>query len=119
MGYGYHLSVRAKAVAAYDAGHGTIEEVAKIFQIGSATLKRWLWLRRDNANLNPRPHGGGNTRKLSDADIAWLQEQRPLHADRTVLEWCAALAAARNVSVSRSAMNRVFGKLGWTRKKSR
>jgi len=51
MGKGYSVDLRAKAVAAYDAGRGSISDVAELFGIGSATLKRWLWRRRDDATL--------------------------------------------------------------------
>ena len=67
--------------------------------------------------MEARPHGGGNTRKLSDADIAWMESERPQHADRIIKEWQEALARERGMVVSRSAVSRVFVAVGWTRKK--
>ena len=60
MGYGYPVVLRQKAVEAYQAGHGSIDEIAVVFGIGSATLKRWMWRKRDDNALEPRPYGGGN-----------------------------------------------------------
>jgi transposase len=117
MGYGYDIDLRTKAVAAYESGRGSIDTVASIFGIGSATLKRWLWRKRDTSSLAPRPYGGGNQRKLSDADLAWMEQERVTNPDRTIREWRDAIAEGRGVSVSTAAVSRVLVKMGWTRKK--
>ena len=118
MGYGYPVVLRQKAVEAYQAGHGSIDEIAIVFGIGSATLKRWLWRKCDHNTLAPRPYGGGNKRKLSDADVDWMASLLPERSDWTVQEWREALEKERNVAVSRSAVNRVMLKQGWRLKKS-
>ena len=118
MGYGYPVVLRQKAVEAYQAGHGSIDEIAVVFGIGSATLKRWLWRKRDHNTLAPRPYGGGNKRKLSDADIDWMASLLKERSDWTVQEWRDALEKERNVTVSRAAVNRVMLKQGWRLKKS-
>ena len=110
--------MRQKAVEAYQAGHGSIDEIAVVFGIGSATLKRWLWRKRDHNTLAPRPYGGGNKRKLSDADIDWMASLLKERSDWTVQEWRDAMEKERNVTVSRAAVNRVMLKQGWRLKKS-
>ena len=118
MGYGYPVVLRQKAVAAYQSGQGSIDDIAIIFGIGSATLKRWLWRKRDHDTLAPRPYGGGNKRKLSDQDVEWMASVLPARADWTILEWRDALENERGVTVSRSAISRVMIKMGWRLKKN-
>ena len=45
------IEVRTRAVAAHEAGLGTLEEVAKMFRVGSASVNRWLRLDREQGSL--------------------------------------------------------------------
>ena len=118
MGYGYSPDLRVRAVNAYNANLGSLEAVAETFQIGSATLKRWLRLHREVGNLSPKPVGGGPTRHIDEEGDAWLKAQVAVHNDRTLQEWCDAYAAAHGVKVSVATMCRTLARLGLTRKKS-
>jgi transposase len=63
---------RAAAVAEYrrrkaQPAGTTIREIAREFDIGEASLKRYLWLDRDRNNIVPKPRRrGGGGRRLSD-----------------------------------------------------
>ena len=96
-----------------------MREAAAVFGVGEASLKRWSWKAKRDEPLSSKPHAGGQVRKLSDDDIAWLQQQLAARPDLTELQWVDVLASERSVSVSRSAVSRVFVSQGWTRKKSR
>ena len=48
----YSVDLRARAVAAYDAGR-LQTEVVQLFKISLATLKRWLAQRRAGQSLAP------------------------------------------------------------------
>ncbi len=118
MVYGYPIVLLLKAVEAYQAGRVSIEEIAVVFGIGSATLKRWLWRKRDDKALAPRPYGGGNKRKLSDAGIEWMASLLAERCDWTVQEWRDALEKERHIGLSRSPVNRATIKQGWRPRKS-
>ena len=54
--------LRQRVALAYDNGEGSYAELAERFQIGIATVKRWMWRRRDTgdigtlfANNGPKP----------------------------------------------------------------
>ena len=116
---GYSVDLREKAVAYYERSGLSLREAAQVFGVGEASLKRWSWNAKRDEPLTSKPHAGGQVRKLSDDDIEWLGRQLALRPDLTELQWTEVLAAERNVSVSRSAVSRVFVAQGWTRKKSR
>ncbi|HIB78119.1 MAG TPA: hypothetical protein EYO58_11040, partial [Flavobacteriales bacterium] len=62
MGYGYSVDFRNKVVQAIIKLGLTHKATAEIFDIGEATITRWLRRYKERGNLNPEPHAGG--RKL-------------------------------------------------------
>jgi len=113
----YPVELRERAVNAYHAGAGTVSDVAKLFDIGSATLKRWCWLKRDQGTVSPRPHGGGVDSRLDDADedfICRVVGERP---NIFVWELVEVVAEVRGKRVSRSVMSKTINRLELTRKK--
>lgn len=116
---GYSTDLREKAVAYYERSGLSLREAAKVFGVGEASLKRWSWKSKRGEPQTSKPHAGGQVRKLSDEDIAWLERELAVRPDLTELQWTAVLAAERGVTVSRSAVSRVFVARQWTRKKSR
>ena len=49
----YSIELRERVVGAYEAGIGSYPEIAKIFNLGEATVKRWVWRYRAQGDVVP------------------------------------------------------------------
>ena len=115
----YSVELRERAVAAYLDGDGTIEEVAGLFQIGPASLKRWIWLFRKQGDLEPKPHGGGADPRVDDKGLEILKKLVEAAPDASLDEICARYCRRRRTSLSVSTIGRAIRRrLGLVRKKS-
>jgi transposase len=109
--------LRERAVRAYEAGEGSYEEVAERFEIGSATLERWVRRFRNTGTVIPSKWGGGN---FSQVDLAILEAAMAERRDATSFE----LTAAYNKRVppkqrtSRSSIRRALIRAGYVFKKN-
>ena len=111
------VDLRERAVAAWEAGEGTQEEVAKRFGVGVASVVRWVRLKRDTGSLAPRPRPG-RAPTLTAADRELYARLCAERVDATQQELADALAAAGGPSVSPFTIARELKRLGWTRKKN-
>jgi transposase len=57
--------LRERFIRTWNAGRATTTELANRFGIGEATVSRWKRLFRENGNVSPRPHGGGQQRRIA------------------------------------------------------
>lgn len=109
--------LRERVVAAWEAGEGTQEEVAKRFGVGVASLVRWVRLKRDTGSLSPRPRPG-RAPLLTAEDREVFARICAEQVDATQQELADALAAAGGPTVSPFTIARELKRLGWTRKKN-
>ena len=65
----YPVELRERVVKAYEAGEGTLRQVAALFWLGEATVKRWVWLRRDQGGLAPQKKAGGVYSAISAREV--------------------------------------------------
>jgi transposase len=79
----YSLDLRQKVVAAVERGDPTIEEVATAFGVGQTFVKKMLRQHRETGGLRPRPHGGGQTRRLSDKHLKLMRQEVARSPDKT------------------------------------
>ena len=108
----YSEDLRRRVIAAVDGGMPR-SEAARVFNVGRATVKRYLQLRRATGALAPRPRRGPPPTKT--AALPYRLEATP---DATLAEHCAWYEETAGVRVSDATMSRVIAKrLGWTRKK--
>lgn len=114
----YSMDLRERVVAAYDRGGVTEADVARLFNIGEATVRRWRRLARETGSVAPAPHGGGNEPRV-------LPEHEPLvrtlvaeQPDRIVVEVAALFVEQAGRGCSRSSMSRALARMNLTRKKS-
>ena len=114
----YSLDLRQKVVAAAERGDSTIEEVASAFGIGPTFVKKMLRQHRETGDLNPRPHGGGQTRRLSDKHLKLLRREVERNPDKTAAALRDHLAERASVTVSRPTVTRALSRLGLSRKKN-
>ena len=93
------------------------DEVALRYEVSSATITRWLRLKRETGSVVPKPVPGPEAVKTA-AVMAALPERLVEHADATLDEQCAWWREASGVTVSTATMSRALARLGHTRKKS-
>ena len=93
--------VRNRAIAAYEAGHGTQAQVARLYGIHLSTFLRWLQRYRQTGRASPLPRGH-NPPALNDSQMHQLDtlvQQRPdatLERIRTELGVTCSLVAIHN-----------------------
>jgi transposase len=117
MGWAYSVDLRERVVAAVDRTGLTDEQIAELFNLGEATVRRWKRLRRETGSVERRPGGGGNPPRVAREQYAVVRtilEEKPDLTDQEVA-WEFHRRTGR--SVSRSSMNRTLLKLNLTRKK--
>jgi transposase len=96
---------------------GSAAEIAARFGVSASTVHRLRRLHREHGTLDPKPHGGGHTPRLTDADRprieAYLAENpsMPHHA------MARRFAADTGRAVSRPTLQRALAGWGHTRKK--
>ena len=113
------LDLRERAVAAYQAGEGTIKEVAVRFRIGHASLSRLLRQLRERGTLAPSASRGHREAKIDVAGEARLRQLVTASPDATLDEVTAAYNAQAEVHISATTLGRKLRALKLTRKKSR
>ena len=52
------IDLRRRVVEAYENNEGTYEEIAARFQVGEASVDRWLALKREQGSVEPKQMGG-------------------------------------------------------------
>jgi transposase len=113
----YPTALRTLAVRAYEAGTESYEVVAARFDVGVATLERWVRRQRATGILDPLARGGGWT---SPVDRPLLQRVIDEQPDRTTDELTRAYnrQAAPAARVHRSSILRALQRLGYVFKKN-
>jgi len=74
------VEVRQRIVEAFDQGH-TREEIAELYNVGPASITRFLTRRRETGNLNPSPRPGRPPVLDENADEhirGWIKEKSDL-----------------------------------------
>ena len=111
----YSIDLRERVLAACDQAEGTREQVAKRFGVSLAWVYRLRQRHRQTGSIAPRPHGGGQRPAFDAAAADRLRQAVADRPDATLVE----LRATVGVACGTSATQRMLGKLGLTRKKSR
>ena len=111
----YSADFRERRLRAIDAGLPQAE-AARLFGVGTSTLKRWKRRRRDTGTLAPsrRP---GRPPTIGPAQRTALEAQVRAAPDATLAEHCAAWARGQGARVSVATMSRALRALGWPLKK--
>ena len=112
----YSEDLRERVVRAVAIGTPR-DEVAARFAVSSATITRWLRLKRETGSLAPTPVPGPVAVK-TEALLAALPERLVEHADAPLADQCRWWQAVSGVTVSTATMSRALRRLGCARKKS-
>src|SRR5271155_1926690 len=118
-GDAYSVDLREKVLGAIDDNGWTQEQSAEFFGIGVATVYRWERLRRETGNVTPRPHAGGQPRKVKPEHETALRQLVDEKNDRTLAELRKELSARTGLLASQSAVWGALARLGLTLKKRR
>jgi transposase len=113
----YPTALRAVAVRAYEAGDEAYDIVAARFEVGVATLQRWVRRQRTTGALDPLAKAGGWRSPVDGALLQTLVDERP---DRTTDELTRAYnqRAQPAARVHRSSILRALQRRGYVFKKN-
>jgi transposase len=112
----YSMDLRLRVIAAWQAGD-TWEDIASRFEIGIATVNRWIGRERRTGSVAPSAHGGGWDHKLDETGLGHLKALVEERSDRTLDELTQLLSERHQIQVSRATVGRGLQRLDFTRKK--
>jgi len=107
------LDLRERILAAYDAGEGTREEVARRFRVSLGMVKKLLAQRRHTGNIAHRHHRAGRKPRILPHHGCQMRTLLGGKPDLTFKE----LRHALGLECSVQAIHVVLGKMGLTYKK--
>lgn len=110
--------LRKRVVEAHLEGGKSTKEVAKQFEVGTASVKRWARRYRERGDVKPDKLGGVRDRLIDAERLESLGHEVEDDPDRTQEEFVDAYEARTGIRVSRSTMARALKRAGYTRKKS-
>lgn len=111
----YSTDLRERVIEAYDAGRGSSRQLAAVFGVSSAWIRKLLWLRRETGTVAAKVYRRGPRPRLSEQQLARLAKLVRQHPDATLCE----LRLRLRVNCSVVTIHRALVKLGLSYKKSR
>lgn len=112
----YDQDLRLRIVNAYARGEGSFSDLAKRFEVGRATVARYLRRKREKGHVEPDGHAGGTVAKIGPDDMEALCKLVAGATDKRV-EDLARIWSKKKNRLSRSAMQRALKRFGLTVKK--
>ena len=112
----YSADLRERLLRAIDTGLPQAE-AARLFGVGTSSIKRWRTQQRQTGSVAARPRLGRH-RRIRPEDEAALLAQVADSPDATLAEHCANWEAATGVHLSTATMSRTLTRLDQPRKKS-
>lgn len=112
----YPIELRARVVDAYESGAGTYKMVGRRFDVGEATVKRWVALYRREGHVEPRSKGSGPRSSISLVELEALMKRL---GDATANEITVAYNKGRrgDQRVHVSSIKRALHRAGFVVKK--
>jgi len=113
----YSIEFRRRAVEAHERGDGSYFTIAQRFEVGEATVKRWVWQFRRDGTLTPRRKRGGNRSDISIQELERILAEIP---DANAGEITAAYNRGRRGKARRhaSSIKRALYRNGYVVKKN-
>ncbi|MDP8973857.1 MAG: hypothetical protein M3N45_11980 [Actinomycetota bacterium] len=93
-------------------------EAARVFGVSASSIRRYLRLRRETGDVDPKLVPGPPARKGAALEMALPAQVEANPLDITLSEHCELFEEAEGVRVSTATMSRAFKKLGLPLKKS-
>ena len=93
----YSMDLRERVLAVCDAGHGT-KEVARLFDVSEAWVRRLKQRRRERGTIEPLPRNSGRKPALDEAAQQRLRELVRQQPDATLEELRSQLEVRLSIS---------------------
>jgi putative transposase len=113
----YSADLRQKVIDAHNNQEGSQRQLAKRFSVSLSFVQDLLKRYKLDNTIEPLPHGGGQSAKLSPQQVAVVATLIEEDNDAILVELCDRLEQRTGVRVSRATMGRITQKLNLTRKK--
>jgi transposase len=113
----YSNDFRQKVVDAYEHKEGSMRALARRFSVSLDFVFRLMKRYRQTLGVDPKPHGGGQVRKLTAYDARVLKDLVEAHPEATLSELNEWLKEKTDVAVSDSTISLSLRRAGITRKK--
>lgn len=112
----YSLDLRERVVALLEEGRQPLE-VARLTNLGVATVGRWKRAFRERGNVEPLPAAGGPAGKLGVDGHEFLLTYVSQHVDATLAEMQDALFAHLSIDVCDATISAMLVEHGYSWKK--
>jgi transposase len=110
--------LRRRIVRAWQKKGLSTEELAELFDVGTATIKRLKRGYRETGSIAPKPHGGGMPRKIKPDEEPVVEALLQAHPDWTEDKYAEVLAREHGIIASPATVGRVIRRLGYSVKKN-
>jgi transposase len=110
----YSTDLRERVIDAYDAGRGSSRQLANVFGVSSAWIRKLLRLRRETGTVAAKSYRRGPRPRLNARQLTRLAELVRQHPDATLRD----LRRRLRVNCSVVTIHRALVKLGVSYKKS-
>lgn len=111
------VALRERVVRAYKAGDGSFAELGKRFDVGEASVNRWVNLDRRTGSVAPKTAGGGRVRSITveaQEYLVLLVDDEPTW---TTTELAEELLEVFGIEVGRHSVGRALRRAGFTSKR--
>ena len=109
---GYPIELRERVVRGVEQREGTIEQVAKLFMVGTTFIYKLFRQKEETGSIAPKPHGGGIKPMLDTPKLESLRQLVEEQPDATLEELQHKLQAQAQVKPSLPILCRALQKLG-------
>ena len=109
----FSRDLRVRVIKAYDEGRGSSRELARVFGVSSAWIRKLLRLRRETGSIDPLPRRSGPRPKLSERQRDRLLQLAAEQPSLTLAE----LKRRLRLPVSISTVHLELKRAGFTMKK--
>src|SRR5262249_48058366 len=69
MAESHPVELRERVVNAYEAGEGSYADISVRFDVGVASVKRWVRLKRELGRVTPKPKAGGTHSSIDASEL--------------------------------------------------
>jgi transposase len=118
MGRPLPQELRDRVVGAWKQGKGSTRELAQLFDLGEATVNRWVARYNKTGSAAPLPHAGGQTHRIPAEILPVLEALVKENPDLTRAEYGELLFRETGAKAAMCTIGRGLKRLGYTRKKS-
>jgi transposase len=115
----YSTDLRRRIIHAYERRCGSQRALADLFEVSVSFVEKLLRRHRQTGDMAPKPHAGGQKRRLAATAETLLREAVRETPDITLEDLCTRVAETHGIRVSVPTMCRTLQRLGLPRKKRR